>query len=222
MITKLVLSGIASYSERIEISPSKVNYFFGGNGSGKSSLTRAIENSARYNGCSIAWETNPLDIYVYNRAFVRANFEQSNELKGIFTLGTNTIVAQAEINSAKVKIGDLNERLKMLNKSLETQRDKLSDEERRIIEKAWSIKVKYDAIFKPAFTGFLKSSLTFFRKIEAEVNNESILLSEQAIREKCAHIFNDNLKSYVQLVQIDYKELSTREASAILLSASRN
>lgn len=93
MIETLEIDQVATYLNRQTMAGLKdVNFIFGTNGAGKTTIGRVVANKSRpeYAKCSIAWrdgiEMQPL---VYNRDFVDANFNIEGHLKGIFTLGEN-------------------------------------------------------------------------------------------------------------------------------------
>ena len=73
-----------------------VCYIFGGNGTGKTTISRLIKNDsdkldADSRPCSIHL-TGPLNtrIYVYNRDFMAENFSASLDVPGVFTLGKDS------------------------------------------------------------------------------------------------------------------------------------
>lgn len=103
MISKIKLDGIATYTEPVEISLKKINYFFGGNGTGKTTISKILRGdygkdissqSVDYNDSS---EPN---IMVFNRNFINDSIEMSSELKGVFTLGEDAIKFQKDISQA--------------------------------------------------------------------------------------------------------------------------
>jgi len=171
MITKIILNKIASYSEKIEIPPNKINYFFGGNGSEKSSLSKVITNPDSYPDCSVVWESSPIETVIYNREFVRNNFSLSKDIKGVFTLGLNSTEALAQIESAKKEIERTEERVKTLNLTLEKKKQELLGEVKKIYEKSWKLKLEYEEYFRPVFIGSMDSARRFFEKCESELSN---------------------------------------------------
>lgn len=70
----------------------KVNFFYGANGSGKTTISNFLQNPADslYRECKIEWENGAdADILVYNRRFRERNFKEN--IAGVFTLGQATI-----------------------------------------------------------------------------------------------------------------------------------
>jgi wobble nucleotide-excising tRNase len=216
MIEKLKLHNTASYTNAVEINPTEINYFFGSNGTGKTSLGNVIANCDDYVDCSLEWRISPIETLVYNKNFVDTSFGQSQEIQGIFTLGKEEKESQTFIDDSKKEIESLKKQIEGLNQSIDKQKEKLQEKKIDTIAKAWSIKVKFEEDFKPAFTGFMGSGEAFFNKCIAEHKNSSDLLSEEAIKDKCTKVFNSDLKSYDEIKPLDYSELSTKEESEIL------
>lgn len=44
MIRKLIINNIATYTQLVEIGPTEINYFYGSNASGKTTLSKVIAN----------------------------------------------------------------------------------------------------------------------------------------------------------------------------------
>ena len=70
---------------------SKLNFFYGSNGSGKTTISRVIADSDAFPSCRSYWVGERLQTLVYNRDFVDRNFSPASDLKGIFTLGEENV-----------------------------------------------------------------------------------------------------------------------------------
>jgi wobble nucleotide-excising tRNase len=78
------------------------NFIYGSNGTGKTTISKVIDDEASFPECSIIWENGfPLETRVYNCEFVERNFNQSTELRGIFTLGEKDAVTIQKIDAIK-------------------------------------------------------------------------------------------------------------------------
>lgn len=73
MITKIKLNKIATYKEPVELTKlTKISFFFGSNGSGKTVLSKLIANPENYPTCKLEWENNAeIKRVVYNEDLVR-------------------------------------------------------------------------------------------------------------------------------------------------------
>ena len=92
MISKISIKNAASYGpSREDLVPlKKVNFVYGSNASGKTTISRIISdpNSAEFSECDLNWEDDVvLDAMVYNRDFVEENFDEPDELKRCFHAG---------------------------------------------------------------------------------------------------------------------------------------
>jgi len=69
---------------------SYINFFYGNNGSGKSSIARAIDEND-----GITWadgqKRSDYDVMVFDRKFIKGNFENYSNLKGVFTIGAENV-----------------------------------------------------------------------------------------------------------------------------------
>jgi len=96
MITEIKLNNVATYKKQIIIPDlKKVNFFFGNNGTGKSSIGKYLyelslnekDINSGFNLCSqTGYDLNIHEILVFNNLFVERNFIQKNIQKGIFSL----------------------------------------------------------------------------------------------------------------------------------------
>lgn len=77
MINNIILKNIATYDKSTEtiIKPSKVNFIYGNNGTGKTTITRVIENPSKYEDSQLLWDDSiECSRLVYNQDFVKSNF----------------------------------------------------------------------------------------------------------------------------------------------------
>lgn len=101
MIKQINLKKAATFDELETIRPNKINYLFGGNGTGKTTIGKVINHCESFSDCSLIWESNPIETLTYNRDFVERNFSQSDSIKGIFTLGEGSTESKKEIEKNK-------------------------------------------------------------------------------------------------------------------------
>ncbi|MBQ2167713.1 MAG: AAA family ATPase [Prevotella sp.] len=97
MITRISIKSVASYDATgVDIDTNKkINYFFGYNGSGKSTIARYLHNitlpsfeqSPDFSYCSqVGFNPATETVLVYNEEFKRDNFITKDEQRGIFSL----------------------------------------------------------------------------------------------------------------------------------------
>lgn len=108
MIESITLKNIATYdSTGIQIENlKKVNFLYGANGSGKTTISNFLKNSdnVKFNDCSVQWKNEQgLKTLVYNKEFREQNFGKG-KINGVFTLGQAT---KEEIEVIEKKTEDL-------------------------------------------------------------------------------------------------------------------
>ncbi len=94
LIEKIVVSDATFHNAVIE--PTYINFFFGKNGAGKSTIGKTMEART---GLTWAAGRNPEDytMLVYNAGFVERNFATYGNLQGVFTLSETNIEIQKQI-----------------------------------------------------------------------------------------------------------------------------
>jgi wobble nucleotide-excising tRNase len=170
MIESISISGVATYSSTPEQLDglSKFNFFFGSNGSGKTTISRAIADDSKFPTCVVTWKAGTkLQPLVYNYDFVERNFNQSTELKGVFTLGERQVDTLTKIAHAKSQLDALKATVERLTESLQGADEKggkkgeLATLDAWFRDKCWAQKQKHDAKLQGGFEGYRNSSEKF-------------------------------------------------------------
>ena len=94
MIESLSIANTATYGLTPQVLDrlKRLNFLFGSNGAGKTTITKVIANPGAYPHCGLVWKNGtPLEPMVYNRDFIEHNFNAAPRLKGIFTLGEQDV-----------------------------------------------------------------------------------------------------------------------------------
>ena len=89
----------ACYSaSNCSIKPTYVNFFFGNNGAGKSTIAKTIFSGI---GVSYATGRSATDYLhlIYNQDFIDENFSSYRDLKGVFTLNARNASVQQQIDT---------------------------------------------------------------------------------------------------------------------------
>jgi len=80
----------------VTVEPTLINFFYGNNGTGKTTIATEIQTNS-----GLTWQHGKsaadYSVLVYNQAFVAANFQDYDKLKGVFTVGKENIAIQNEV-----------------------------------------------------------------------------------------------------------------------------
>ena len=79
------------------IEPTYVNFFFGNNGTGKSTIAKAIQSGVGLTYAPGRTQANYISL-VYNQAFIDANVRNYHNLDGVFTINDVNVRIQEQID----------------------------------------------------------------------------------------------------------------------------
>ncbi|EOW9529672.1 AAA family ATPase [Bacillus cytotoxicus] len=201
MIQNIKIKGIATYDEegaQIE-ALKKINYIYGSNGSGKTTISEVIRGVERYPNCEIAWNSNEIKTVVYNRNFVEENFRLHSDIKGIFTLGKESTELSELIDQCLSDIGKNNDNIFKIQENLKGNLSQQRQLLQQFKESCWNLKIKYDLEFKEAFDGFRNSKDRFTGKFLSEIGKQGELKSFEEIIKRKESVFNgpqEKIKEY--------------------------
>ena len=187
MIESISISNVATYATTPEqlYGLSRFNYLFGSNGTGKTTVSRVIADEAKYPTCNVTWKGGTkLQPLVYNHDFVERNFNQSAELKGVFTLGEKQLDTLDKIAAARAELDALTTRVETLTLGLQGadgtggKKGDLATLDAELKDKCWAQKQKHDAKLQGGFEGFRNNSERFKGKVlQEQASNSATLLT---------------------------------------------
>ncbi len=157
MLTKIVLNNIATYKTETIIDNLKaVNFFYGANGTGKSTIASYLNNpnDTLYSNCR--YEPTPISdkTYVFNKKFVFDNFENTNSIKPIYRLGKENIEINNEINRLENIKKDRENLQETAGTNLTTKRNEQETKETEFTNFCWEQSKTVKKDFPEAFTGY--------------------------------------------------------------------
>ena len=205
MLLEIAIADTASYNSiQQNLRPCKsVNYIYGANGSGKTTISRVIADPGKYTKSKLIWLAGrKIDVLVYNTDFTTKNFQ--SEMDGIFTLGEESVETVEKIKEhTKLRdhlIRDIQSRIGLLGSDGEVG-SKIN--EARLLraefeETCWTIKLRHDEYFRDAFEGYRNSKSRICDKILDESNGSSEEVSNLAdLQARSRTVFKKslNLKS---------------------------
>lgn len=224
MIESITISGIATYpitTDKVS-ELSRFNFFFGANGAGKTTVSRLIADETAFPTCNVAWKAGTkLQPMVYNHDFVEANFNQSDELKGVFTLGEKQVDTLEKIAVARRDSDALTKKLEAIKQSLQgmdgnggKKRD-LEVLEVDFKEKCWILKRKYDATLRGGLEGYRNSAENFKVKILHEQDrNNAALFTFSELEKRAASVFGAAPTKENLITVLDAKRLASYEGAS--------
>ena len=148
-ISKIMLDTATFENTGVIIEPTYINFFFGANGVGKSTLAEAIESDT-----GIQWQKGvsreQYDVLVYNQEFIERNFSNYDNLAGVFSINERNIEVQEQIEAKikrKIEIESDSAALKDTTDSADAAWDNATNKFRDLCwDRSKSIRDKFDAV----------------------------------------------------------------------------
>ena len=185
--------------------PTLVNFFYGSNGSGKSTIARKI--SARE---GLVWETydnTNLMCMIFNEEYIRNNVVSYDNIPGVFTLSSEEADMREKLLSA------IDER-KRIEKELGEADDKAAEIraqksfcDNEFSSKAWErTKRRREYDFPNSQDGFRNSKLKFFEEL---LRHTPAPISFDELHTAYTRVFSTEAMRYMQYVNIDADSFPT-------------
>lgn len=206
MITEIKLKGITSYKNEVIIPElKKLNFFFGSNGSGKSTIAKYLYNLSlnednrllNISNCNQNGY-NPIEneILVYDENFIKRNFIDKDSLNGIFSLNEKNAIIDDIIEKEKDKIKNWKiciSKLEIEENNNNEKSTELYEGKNGILQKCWNLRNNFNDNFKKMpVLEHSKSKENNFKKIisilkkneEKEIDYEVLKNDYQKLFEK--------------------------------------
>lgn len=225
MIKKITIKDVASYNgDPVEIDGlTQFCFFYGANGSGKTTISRVVRNPNDYPTCNVEWENGvPLQTLVYNKDFTKETFYQAEGIPGVFTLGdahTETVKQIEKLEIEKENSINLHANLLIQLNGSEGKpgkRGELTKLEDDFIEACWTQKTKYDDDFKKVFEGYRDSKVKFANQVKANFNNQDVLKEHSELKEKYQSLYIDEPIEEQAIESIDTTEIKLLQTQSKL------
>lgn len=225
MIESISFSKVATYPDAPEVMNQlkSLNFIYGSNGAGKTTIGKVIADPSLYPNCIISWKgAASLQTFVYNRDFVDRNFKPSEDLKGVFTLGEQEIETLKKITNLKSERDSLSKKIEGWNEALQGvdgtggKLHEVSTLEAVFKEKCWAQKVKHDSKLQGGFEGVRNNSERFKNRVLESIKITVPLLSLDELTKKAETVFGRTPVIESMIRSIDTEQLVAHESNPIL------
>ncbi len=227
MITSILLRNCASYGPNAQTLADlkTVNFVYGSNATGKTTISRLIDRPENYAECTLTWSTaSPLKTVVYNKDFVEQNFNQVAGLPGVFTLGRENVEATRQIeslNSEQTSVSD--DLLSCMNQldgsevGTTGKQQELTQLDNAFKDKCWTIKTKHDEVFRAAFEPNRGSSARFRDEVlRHDEENTAELLELTDLVERASTVFDSESVQLSMIEELDDALLTDLQNNSLL------
>ena len=228
MIENVQIKKVGSFGEAPEnlTGLSQFNFFYGGNGTGKTTISRVIAEENRFPDCKVVWKSGTkLEVLAYNRDFFDRNFGVNTDLKGIFTLGEKDKTTMEAIAAAKKELDDIGTEITTLTTTLKGEDGKggknseLETLENDFKEQCWVLKQKHDAKFQGPFSGLRGDKRLFKERILKEsttTTNQAEVKQLADLEKRADSLFGETPERLTLIPDVSFDKLVAFELDQIL------
>lgn len=223
MIESITITNRAPFlgEERHHATARKLNYIFGANGVGKTTISCIIDKPEVHPEGRLRWSIGrELETLVLNRDFVKSNFGQ---LVGIFTLGADEKGIQEKIEQARSELDAKQKKRDGLRQNLSGE-DGTGGKQAELVTlegtfktRCWDKTRRYKDVFKDAFKGTLSDSKKFKEKLLTEHNvNTASLKPYDDLAERAETLFGEPPESVGDVPSVHASNLLAHQSNPIL------
>ena len=228
MITQLVIKNVASYDATGVVidTNKKINFFFGYNGSGKSTIAKYLhditlpdtEKSSEYSDCNQnGYDPAAQTILVYNEDFRNENFISKDEQRGIFSLNKTNEVVDKQIEHINEEIKKI-QKLKASSKDREDKLHQIHDRKLKSLEDFVFSKMTHFSSCRNATLPYGGSKKNFLAHIRPSLQITAPAKTLPDLLQEYNRVFANGLKNIPTNVDVDaFRNLIEKESDIAAL-----
>lgn len=206
MITSITIKDVASYDsvngEKIEGLKS-VNFFFGFNGTGKSTIAKYIQSlnlknkelNPDFDQCSnIGFDNEKFEILTFNEEFTNQNFIRNSDLKGVFSLNKSNKEIDKKITSEESRVNEFDNQIDKYEELIETIEENESDKTNDLLEHCWNQRKTFETFSKISLlhSGSKPNNLQYIRSLLP--NNLGQISTLEDLTDNYKNLYESNLR----------------------------
>lgn len=173
----------------IKINPTLINYFFGKNGSGKSTIAHLIRAKV-----GITPDISNYEVLVYDQDFISNNIKEDTTMPGVFSLSEGNIKIQNEVDDLNTKIENLRKKYTDKKEAIEKAKKNRSALRSSLESSCWKATATPRNNFSKALAGSrAKKSIFTDKLLSVKKPKEQDSVALQSLYETA---FDEHAKSY--------------------------
>lgn len=160
MITSINLKNIATYNaiNGVPINDLKrVNFFFGFNGTGKSTIGKYLHNlsldtssqNSDFNHCSqVGYDDTQHQILTFNEDFINENFVSNSDIKGVFSLNQSNAIIDQQIKDEEDNVENFKKQIDKYKAKIEAIDTDKGTNQTNLVNHCWNQRKTFESFTK--------------------------------------------------------------------------
>ncbi len=194
----------------MEFEPYQINYIFGGNGSGKTTISSFLDDKNNLtNGCLV--NDSDSEVLVYNKSFVESNFRDKNAIQGIFTIGESAVEALTFIEEKEKEKHEMENDILKYQNSIDALQIEINNLLFEYEQNCWNVEKQVGSVFPEALKGYRGSMKVFAQKCKDSYNGNQCNTTLDELKTTYNQLFQKEVIEYAEIANfcINFKELET-------------
>ncbi len=151
-ITGISLDEASFQGTGTAIAPTYINYFFGMNGTGKTTIAKALKSGVGITSAPGKSEKDFL-LLVYDQEFITANMSRYHNLDGVFTINAKNVEVQKQLDEKNAELETAGRYLSDAAALLRSKKEKKDHLLRQLYKDCWKATANLRAAFAKTQTG---------------------------------------------------------------------
>jgi len=202
-IQKITLNDNTFSGESFE--PTLINFFFGNNGTGKSTIAKSIGLPATTEWVPGAVPTD-YDLLVYNEEFIINNIQSYGNIPGVFTITQQNATIKAEVDKKASAASNLRSKIKSNGEAIIAEQEKQKKIDAAYEKSIWDLTDAARSKYKETQVGFTRDKKKFVAHLEG-CSPEDI--DETALAQLYALAYGAEDTRYIEYRGVDASTIPT-------------
>ena len=150
--------------KNVSVTPTMINFFYGKNGTGKSTLAKAFKDG----NAELEWDGQPYHesrVLVYNEDFITRNVQSYGNIPGVFTISEVNAQKKKEADEKAAEKKAVDEEIRSKRQEITAADQNHSSEETNYREAVWKLSAVFREKF-PSALAYLRDKKKFVGKVE--------------------------------------------------------
>jgi wobble nucleotide-excising tRNase len=210
MIKNIYLKNVASFDPEVGVSIknlTKINVIYGGNGTGKTTIGKFLQNPQRegFEDCSLEWDDGEQEkVIVYNKDFRDNNILKTDKIAGIYTMGDGNTDAIRQIEEKQGLLNVANHQREGVERSLSTKQAEIYTATEELKDNVWNHVSKQNDDFDAALQGAKRKDTFKDRLLNAyrQRPDSPAIYNKEELKQRYDTLFANGTPSPIEPIQL--------------------